>query len=137
MHGVAQFYPLGIAARNVKTQLFVIVTIVLLSGCMPYAVRKTPGVSGRVINSISGKAVIGAQVGFVGLSSLRAKTDREGKFSIPPTTKLGIIFLIPYDPAQKYLPFEVFHVGYQPLQTSAPFYDFLHRDTLNLELKPL
>jgi len=108
-----------------------------MSGCVPASVRKTPGVVGRVVNSQTGKPVAGAQVGFVGLSSGKDVTDRDGRFSIAPTNKFGILVLLPFDPAQRYLPFEVLRDGFRPLRTEVPFYDFGNPHTIELSLDPL
>jgi hypothetical protein len=104
---------------------------------MPYPVRKTPEVSGNVINSRSKKPVEGAKVSFDETPSVRGRTDRDGHFFIPETRKLGILFGLPFDPAQKHLPLEVLHPDYHSVYTNVPFYSFLHRSPFNIALDPL
>lgn len=109
----------------------------LLIGCVPASVLKTPTVTGRVIDARTGRAVAGAKVGFPAPNSVWQITDRDGRFAIQSTNKLGIVVLLPFDPAQKYLPFVVGKAGFQSLRTEVPFYEFGRASTLALPLEPI
>jgi hypothetical protein len=122
----------------VRLQSLPLLTIVFASGCVLASVQKTPGVVGHVLDSRSGKAVGGARVGFSDFQSVCKVTDQEGRFSLAPTNKLGLLVLLPFDPAQKYLPLEVCKVGYVNREVKVPFYSFGRpQENLTLRIEPI
>lgn len=91
----------------------------LLVGCFPAVVTKSPGAFGRIIDARTHAAVASARVSFPALRMTSATTDQDGRYDLPYRTKLGIIVLLPFEFQNVML--EASHPGYQP-KTERVFY---------------
>jgi hypothetical protein len=101
-----------------RLQSLIFAGAVFASGCVPVVSRKTPGVTGRVLDSRSGKAVAGARVGFSDFKALTKVTGQDGRFSFAPTHKFEIlVFLAPIDRFPEGVRLEVRKFGYRGLDT--------------------
>jgi hypothetical protein len=58
----------------------ILLVVVAHGGCM---VPRSPGVTGRVTDARTGRAVAGAHVGFAQFSTPAATTDARGQFHLP------------------------------------------------------
>ena len=85
---------------------------VIMSGCIPASVPRTPGISGHVYDARTMKPVAGALVTFKNARNIATKTDMEGAFTLLPHQKLGLRPILPFDalPCQTIL--LIMHDGY-------------------------
>jgi hypothetical protein len=92
------------ASRIVKTKLLTasIVALVTLSGCVlpiPFRSNRTPGLSGRVVDSASRSPLPNSTVSFLQqdchtpLPKPTATTDASGRFHLPRTINQHVVFV--------------------------------------------
>ena len=85
---------------------------VIMTGCVPASVPRTPGVSGHVYNARTKKPVVGAVVTFANSPKIATKTDTKGAFTLLPHQKLGLCPILPFDALPCRTLLLIMHEGY-------------------------
>jgi hypothetical protein len=92
--------------KRKNTFAFLLVSLLLCSGCFPYHFTRKPGVSGNVIDARTGKSIQGAQVRLTTYSFPKQEeklesttTQEDGSFIIPPE-QIWSLYIVPLDPGQ-------------------------------------
>lgn len=116
-----------------KPSLAIVLGAALQCACAPAIVTKSPGAHGRVTNARTHAPVAQAQVSFPDLRVPAATTDRQGRYDIPYTRKLGVVVLLPLEFANT--PLQVTHPGYQTF-TRRIFHDSPAHRRYDIALEP-
>lgn len=117
-------------------RLFPVVASLALVGCIPAPVEKSPPVIGRVSDARTHRPVAGAQVSLPESDVSGTTTDAQGRFSLPQQNKLGLVVLLPFDPAYRTVPLEVRREQYRVFRTRVPFYVYTKPKPLEVLLEP-
>jgi hypothetical protein len=107
-----------------------------LSACVPAVVEKSPPAVGRVTDARTHRPVADAHVSLPDSDVPGTTTDSDGRFSLPYRSKLGLVVLLPFDPARREVPLEVKRAHYQPFRTTVPFYVYREPKPLDVALQP-
>jgi hypothetical protein len=117
-------------------RLFPVVASVALAGCIPAPVEKSPPVVGHISDARTHRPVAAAQVSLPESDVSGTTTDAQGWFSLARQNKLGLVVLLPFDPAYRTVPLEVRHEGYKVFRTAVPFYVYTEPKPMDILLEP-
>ena len=67
------------------------------TGCVPSYVTRSPKVTGRVIDARTRLPLSGAKAEFLYETSVSAISDAQGRFILPETKGMGLIYFLPYE----------------------------------------
>jgi len=107
-----------------------------LTGCIPAPVEKSPPVVGHIMDARTHRPVAGALVDLPESDVAGTTADAEGHFSLPRRDKLGLVVLLPFDPAYRTVPLEVRHEGYHIFRAAVPFYVWTEPKPMEIFLEP-
>jgi hypothetical protein len=74
-----------------------VLVAVLQQGCVVWRYTTTPVVTGRVVDAESGKAIVGAEVGFRKHETVSTRTKEDGSFSLASDHEWGPAIGIPFE----------------------------------------
>ena len=120
-----------------KRSIPLLAVAALVASCVPAPVLKSPAVVGDVTDARTHRPVVNARVYFADPGNPLTTTDAQGRFFVAAQHQLGLIWLGPYDQAQRFLQLEITHVGYQPAETKVPLFTYRPMAPFDIELEPL
>jgi hypothetical protein len=107
-------------------KVFVVVSIAVCSGCIPYRFTARTGVSGTVTDAQTGNGVFQATIALSSRgttqqpSELVTHSDAYGRYEIPAQRRWGILPIGPLDPARWGTRINVTATGYKSYNESFP-----------------
>jgi hypothetical protein len=88
-------------------------------GCVPAVLQRTPHVVGHVADARTHRPVPQAQVKFHYLDKPVTHTDAAGRFELPKTHELTLVWFLPLDRLEAFT-LDVTKAGYLPAQVRVP-----------------